>query len=70
MNEPNTQPSQETPKETLRSPDRFGAVRDPGATPRRKLKNDNIAVVHSSDVDSEPNSEIYEAYEDEEPRSR
>lgn len=48
--------------------DKYAAVRDPGATPRRDLKNNNIAVVHSSDLDSEPNTEMYEAYEGEENR--
>jgi hypothetical protein len=46
--------------------DRYAAVRDPGATPRRSLKNDNVAVVHSSEIDSEPNTELYEAYEEDE----
>lgn len=50
------------------SVDKYAAVRDPGATPRRSLKNNNIAVVHSSDLDSEPNTEMYEAYEGEENR--
>jgi hypothetical protein len=48
--------------------DRFAGVRDPGATPRRSLKNDNVAVVHSSDLDSEPNTEMYEAYEGDDDR--
>ena len=50
------------------STDKFAGVRDPGATPRRNLKNDKVAVVHSSDLDSEPNTEMYEAYEGEENR--
>jgi hypothetical protein len=48
--------------------DKYAAVRDPGATPRRDLKNDKVAVVHSSDLDSEPNTEMYEAYEGDEDR--
>ena len=60
-----------TPKDQNRpmSTDKFAGVRDPGATPRRSLKNDNIAVVHSSDLDSEPNTEMYEAYEGDEDRA-
>ena len=45
--------------------DRLDAARDPGAVPRRDLKNDDVAVVSSSEIDPDPNSEIYEAYEDE-----
>lgn len=50
------------------STDKYAGVRDPGATPRRTLKNDKVAVVHSSDLDSEPNTEMYEAYEGDENR--
>lgn len=55
--------NQQNENRGIKNTDKYAAVRDPGATPRRDLKNDNVAVVHSSDLDSEPNTEMYEAYE-------
>ena len=43
---------------------RLAAARDPGAIPKKNLKQDNIAALNSNDLDTEPNSEVYEAYED------
>lgn len=72
MSAQNTNPSNQNAKPTDENrplnTDKYAAVRDPGATPRRDLKNNNVAVVHSSDLDSEPNTEMYEAYEGDDDR--
>jgi hypothetical protein len=51
------------------SPHRLDAVRDPGAVPRQRLEKDRIAVIHSSEIDPDPNTDAYEAYAEEPPFS-
>ena len=51
------------------SPHRLDAARDPGAVPRQRLEKDQIAVIHSSEIDPDPITDAYEAYAEEPPFS-